>query len=457
MRVVIVGSGKLGTKLAETMILEDMDVTIIEKEINVIDRINEHLDVLTVHGSGLDISVLKEVEIKEKDLLVASTEKDETNTLICSLAKKLGCKKTIARIRDPEHLEQMDIIKSELGIDHVINPDLATAKSIEKYLLKSHSFHSDGFASEKVQMIDFNIELMEDFVGKKLMDLREFDNLLITAISRKGELIIPNGQTKLQEYDVIYVIGKKDSIDSLVRNLDKSALGKKVEKIMILGGSNISFYLAKNLSKHNIEVTIIEKDLDVCTRLSETLDHALIVHGDGTDMILLEDESLKEMDALVGLTGFDEANLLMGLMAKQMGVNKVVSKISKENYVKVMDRLDIDAAFNPIYITSSEILKIVRGGKILSVSLLLGGEAEVTEILLTEGVPVLGKSLEKLNLPGGIVIGAIVRDEEVIIPYGETILKAYDRLIVFSLAKDLDALKIFLKSERKGLFKWAME
>lgn len=457
MRVVIVGSGKLGTKLAETMILEDMDVTIIEKEIKVIDRINEHLDVLTVHGSGLDISILKEVEIREKDLLVACTEKDETNTLICSLAKKLGCKKTIARIRDPEHLEQVDIIKSELGIDHVINPDLATAKSIEKYLLKSHSFHSDGFASEKVQMIDFNIGVMKDFVGKKLMDLSEFNNLLITAISRKGELIIPNGQTELLEYDVIYVIGKKDSIDSLVRKLDKSALGKKVEKIMILGGSNISYYLAKSLFKREIEVTIIEKDIEICTNLSETLNGALIVHGDGTDMILLEDESLDQMDALIGLTGFDEANLLMGLMAKQMGVPKVVSKISKENYVKVMDRLDIDAAFNPVYITSSEILKIVRGGKILSVSLLLGGEAEVTEILLTEDVSVLGKSLEELDLPSGIVIGAIVRDEEVIIPYGQTKLESYDRLIVFSLAKDLDALKIFLKSERKGLFKWAMQ
>ena len=195
MKVIIVGAGKLGYKLAESMVSENIDVTLIDNNVDVIDRINEHLDVLTVIGNGIDISILRELNIKSYDLLVASTDSDESNTLICSLAKKLGCPKTVARIRNPEYMEQLDFIKSEMGIDFIINPDLATAQAIEKYLLKSHSFYSSGFASGKVRMIDFNIENMDEFVGKKLMALKDFNGLLITAVSRNGEIIIPDGTT----------------------------------------------------------------------------------------------------------------------------------------------------------------------------------------------------------------------------------------------------------------------
>lgn len=450
MRVILVGAGKLGHKLAETMVSENIDVTVIEKNPDAIDRINEHIDVLTVQANGMDVSILKELGVDKYDLLVACTSTDETNTLICTLAKKLGCNMTIARIRNPEYLEQIEFIKTKLGIDYVINPDLATAESIERYLLKTHSFHSDRFASGKVQMLDFNIETLDEFVGKRLMDLDDFDELLITAISRDGEIIIPDGNTILEEFDLIYVIGQTDKIDELSYKFDTALLDKQVANVMILGGSNIAFYLAEKLIKSNINVTIIEKDLEVCNELSEKLNDVLIIHGDATDILLLEDENLEEMDAVVGTTGFDEANLLMGLMAKQAGVPKVVSKISKENYSKIIDRLDVDAALNPIYITSSNILKIVRGGKIQSVSLLIGGDGEVTEILLSDKLAILGKTLEELDLPKGTIIGAIVRDGHVLIPSGNTVLKANDRIVVFSLKENLKDLKMFFRPEKKG-------
>ncbi len=451
MKVIVVGAGKLGRKLAETMVLEHIDVTVLEKNPDIVDMINKNLDVLTVQGNGIDISILKELNIETYDLLVASTSSDETNTVICTLAKKLGCKKTIARIRNPEYLEQIEFIKNKLGIDYVINPDLATAESIERYLLKSHSFYSDGFVSGKVQLMDFNIETMEEFVGKKLMELKDFDSLLITAISRDGEIIIPDGNTELQEFDLIYVIGKTSDIERLSNKFDDRLLSKKVEQVMILGGSNIAFYLSKMLTNSDINVTIIEKDLDTCNMLSEKLNDVLIIHGDATDLSLLEDENLKEMDALIATTGFDESNLLMGLMAKQMGIAKVVSKISRENYTKIIDRLDIDAALNPIYITSSKILKIIRGGKIMSVSLLIGGDGEVTEIILGKELDILDKNLQELELPEGIIIGAIVRRGQVIIPDGNTVLKARDRIVVFSLKENLDDLKMFFQPKKGGL------
>ncbi len=450
MKVIVVGAGKLGSKLAETMVSEHIDVTVIENDPVAIDRINTHIDVLTIQGNGIDISILKELNIETYDLLVACTSTDETNTIICTLAKKLGCRKTIARIRNPEYLQQVEFIKNKLGIDYVINPDLATAESIERYLLKSHSFYSDGFVSGKVQMMDFNIETMEEFVGKKLMELEGFEKLLIAAISRDGRVIIPDGNTVLQEFDLIYVIGKSGEIELLSKKFDTRHMGKPVKNIMILGGSNIAFYLAKKLLNHNINITIIERDMEICNRLSEQLNDVLIIHGDATDISLLEDENLQEMDAVVGTTGFDEANLLMGLMAKQAGIPKVVSKISKENYSKIIDRLDVDAALNPIYITSSKILKILRGGKIMSVSLLIGGDGEVTEIVLDEKLPILNKTLEELDLPKGIIIGAISRKGKVFIPDGNTRLQAKDRIVTFSLKENLDDLAMFFKPKRGG-------
>lgn len=451
MKVMIIGAGKLGYKLAESMVLEDIDVTVIDNNPKVIDYVNEHLDVLTVLANGIDISILRELGIKQYNLLVASTDSDETNTLICTLAKKLGCEKTIARIRNPEYMEQLDFIKNELGIDHIINPDLATAQAIEKYLLKNYSFYSGEFASGKVQMVDLNIEHMKEFVGKKLMELENFQGLLITAISRNGDIIIPNGSTKLLANDTIYVIGRSDDINKLNNRFTQDITRKDIERVMILGGSNIGFYLAEKLSKANIAVTLIEKDKERCQELSEILDDVLIIHGDGSDIHLLEEERISSMDAFVGVTGYDEENLLIALMAKQSGVRKTISKISRQNYTKIIDRLGIDAALNPIYITTSNILKYIRGGKIVSVSLLLGGDGEVTEIIIGKDLPIVGKTLEELKLPKGIIIGAIVHNGKVIIPNGKSVINADDRIVVFCLTEDLPTLKIFFKSHKGGV------
>lgn len=452
MKVMVVGAGKLGYKLAESMVSEGIDITVVDRDIEVIDMVNEHIDVYTVHGNGMDIELLKELDIKSYGLLVAVTSNDEANALICSLGKKMGCRKTVARIRERSYMKQIEFIKSELGIDYIVNPDLATAMAIERILLKSHSFHFGGFASGKVQIIDFNIEDLEDFVGKKLMDIEVFDEeLLIAAISRDGEIIIPNGNTVLNKNDVIYVIGKSTNIIKIAEMFSEGLDRREIERVMILGGSNIAYYLASRLSRQNIHITIIEKDKNKCLELSEALDNTLVIHGDGTDIHLLEDERISTMDAFVGVTGFDESNLLMGLMAKQSGVPRAISKISRDNYAKIIDRLGIDAALNPIYITASNILKLIRGGKIVSVSLLIGGDGEVTEIILDKDLSIINKTLDEIDIPDGIIIGTLVRNGEVIIPSGKTILKANDRVIVFSLAEDLKNLKkLFYRDKKEG-------
>ncbi|MGO1468765.1 MAG: Trk system potassium transporter TrkA [Tissierella sp.] len=451
MKVLIVGVGKLGYKLAQLMIDEGIDVTLIDNNGKVLEGINEHIDVLTIEANGIDINVLKEIDIKTYDLLVASTDSDETNTVVCLLSKKLGCKKTIARIRNPEYLMQLDFIKQEMGIDHIVNPDLDIARSIEKYLLKNYLFHSDEFASGKVQMLDFHIGSHQDFAGKKLKDLEGFETLLITAILRDGEIIIPYGDTILAENDTIYIIGETKDINDFNLKFGFNKVYKEIKKVMILGGSNTAYYLAKGLAKANIGVKIIEKRRLKAEALSRALEDALIIHGDGTDINLLEEEMLRNMDAFVGVTGMDEQNLLMALMCKQAGVTKTIAKVSRQNYTKIIDRLEIDAALNPVYITASNILKFIRGGKVVSVSLLLGGEAEVTEIIVSRDSPFIEKPLIDLNLPKGVVIGAIIRRGEVIIPKGNATILSDDRIVIFSLKEDLETLKRFFNPRKGGL------
>lgn len=451
MKALIVGGGKLGYELSKHMILEDIDVTLMDTNQDVLERINEHIDILTIVANGIDMNALKEIDINTYDLLVASTSSGETNTLICALAKKLGCKKTIARVRNPEYVEQLAFMKGELGIDEIINPDLATARAIEKYLLKSYIFHSDEFASGKVEMIDFNIGYHREFVGKKLMDLSGFDSVLITAISREGKIIIPHGNTKLESNDTIHIIGRNVDIDKFSKKHNFGRNAKEVKDVMILGGGNIAYYLAKELRKSKISVRIIEQDKLRAQELSDLLDNVLIIHGDGTDINLLEEEMLGHMDAFVGTTGFDEQNLLMALMAKQLGVNKCIAKISRPNYTNIIDRLGVDAALNPVSITASNILKFIRGGKIASVSLLLGGDAEVIEMVMEEDSFIFNKPLSHIDLPRGIIIGAIVRNGNVIIPKGDSVIKARDRIVVFCLTENLSALKMFFNPRKEGL------
>lgn len=451
MKVMIVGAGKLGYKLAEAMINEDIDVTLIDSNSKVIERINDHLDVLTVNANGLEVETLKELNIETYDLLLASTSSDETNTIICTLAKKLGCVKTIARIRNPEYTEQLDFIKNEMGIDHIVNPDLAIATEISRSLLKRYNFCSGNFAKGKVQMVDLNINNIKEFIGKKVMELDNINGMLIVAISRNGNIIIPDGSTELIKDDIIYVIGESRIVNSWENKYRPNINKRHIKRVMILGGGKIGHYLAKQLIESNVSVVIVEEDRERCQYLTNKLDNSLIIHGDGTDINLLEEEELSLMDAFVGATGYDEQNILMCLMAKQANVNKVIAKISRPSYSHVIDKLGIDLALNPVNITVSDILKFIRGGKVVSVSLLLGEEAEVIEVIVDEKLPVVGKKVSELGLPKGIIIGALVHKGKVIIPNGNTIINGRDRLIIFCLTENIPLVDMFLKANKGGV------
>lgn len=444
MKVMVIGAGKLGKKLATAMLNGEIHVTMVDNNSDVLERLKDHLDVLTVNANGMRKEVLEELNISSYDLIISVTSSDETNIIISSMAKKLGCISSVARIRNPEYASQIDFIKETYDIDHIINPELATANEILRYLMESYTFYFGDYSKGKVSLVNFNIKNLPDFVGKSISELKNMEELLIVAILRNSDIIIPHGGTDLEENDIIYIIGQKNKINGIARKLNASQDKKSVKKAMILGGGKIGYYLADSLSKKGIIIKIIESNENRCKELSDNLaDNVLVIHGNGTDVNLLEEEDLAGMDAFIGVTGFDEENLFMSLRAKQLNISKVIAKISRQSYIHVIEKLGIDMAINPVNITASEILKYIRGGRVVSVSLLLDGQAEVTEIIATKDLQILDKPIKSLNLPKGIILGSIVHKGKVVIPNGDSKIQVGDRVVIFSLLSEVHSLETF--------------
>ncbi|WP_077075701.1 Trk system potassium transporter TrkA [Aedoeadaptatus urinae] len=453
MRALIVGGGKLGMRLARSLVEENIEITVLDNDPRVIQKVNNELDVLTVTGNALDFNILRELDIEHYDLIIGTVTSDESNVLITSIAKKLGCKKAIARIRNPEYHSQIRLIKEELDIDYVINPENAAAMAIEKYLLKKYSLMGDEFAGGKVKLVEFNVGQEKEFVNKKLKDLDNFNELLIAAVSRRGYTFIPNGDTELKENDVILVIGARKNIDAFDRDHSKVTAVKPTKSVMILGGGKLGDYLCGLLLKDNIEVLVVEKDYDKAMSLKERHPDAVVIHGDGTDFNVLEEEVIHSYDAFVGATGIDETNILMALSMKEEGITKSVAKISRINFIGVLDKLNLDATFNPSFITASLILKLIRGKDALAINLMYDGNTEVAEIRLHDDLKVLDTPLMDLGLPKGILIAAIVRGQDVLIPNGRSRLHRGDRIIVFCKHNNVHMMKsYFYYQERGGLF-----
>ncbi|SET26963.1 trk system potassium uptake protein TrkA [Natronincola peptidivorans] len=451
MRLIIVGGGKLGYKLAESLSQEENDVIVIDIDSQVLQRINDHLDVLTIKANGAQLQTLEQLHIEKCDLIIAVTGSDETNVLVSVIAKKLGCKKVIARIRNPEYANQVEFIKENMEIDYIVNPELSMAREVAKYLLKGQALYMENFAKGKVGMVDFRVQNLTGIDGKKIKELDMAGPVLIVAICRNGEMIIPHGDTEILATDTIYLMGQKEGINNFSKVYGAPIDMRAVKKVLILGGGKAGYYLANKLTYNGVDIKIIEQDKERCKYLAENLKSGLVIHGDGTDINLLMEENIADMDALVSLTGLDEENLLITLLAKQYGVNKVIAKVSRSNYIPIIEQLGIDVAINPILITASEILRFIQGGRVVSISLLLGGKAEVLEIIARKESKIVGKKLANLGLPKGIIIGSILHEDKVIIPDGESIIHPGDRVIVFCLQSEVLALNKYFYRPQGGL------
>ncbi len=449
MNVAIVGAGKLGLKVISALLGGDHSITVIDKDEEILNKISQQMDVMVVNGNGKSISLLKECGIDSFDFLLAATDRDEKNIVIASFAKKLGCSKVIARVRDPEHMNQMEFIKDTMHIDYLVNPDMAITMEIYKYLVEKYTLNDGIFTSGKTALVQFHVKKMKQLIGLPMINVKKvLPSMLIVAISRNGKIIIPHGKTVIESNDTIYLIGEKAEISALHRKVHEKGKYTKLQKVMIVGGGKTGFYLAHRLAEFGISVKVIEKSKERCYYLSTHLDDVMVLHGDATDTSLLEEENIDEMDAFVTATGFDEENLLLALMAKQHGIEDVISKVSRESYKDLIEKMGIDMALNPLDIIASTILRYIQGSKKIISSLLIQGQAEIMEIIASDNMQLTNIPLRELELPDGVIIAAIHRGKQVIIPHGETVIEEDDRVTIFCLLSDIADLEGLFKQKR---------
>ena len=452
MRIAIVGAGKLGLKVINALVGGDHAITVFDVNEAVLNKIGQQYDVMTVAGNAKQISLLKDRAIGNFDFLIACTDSDEQNIVIASFAKKLGCSKVIARVRDPEHMNQMDFIMETMNIDHIVNPDLSITKEIYKYLVEKYTLTNGIFSSGKVSLVQFKVQKYRKLVGLSMVEVSKvLPNMLVVAISRNGKIIIPHGKTVIDEHDTLYLIGEKSEIVELHKKVHEKGKYTNLQKVMIIGGGKTGYYLAGKLAEFGIAVKIIEKSKERCYYLSTHLDDVMVLHGDATDTSLLEEENLDEMDAFVAATGFDEENLLLALIAKQRGIEDVISKVSHQSYKDLIEKMGIDMALNPLDIVASTILRYVQGSKKVIASLLIQGQAEIMEIIASNDMKLANVPLKDVALPDGVLIAAIHRGQQVIIPNGDTRILADDKVTIFCLLTDIGELEKLFTSKKAFL------
>ena len=449
MKIAVVGAGKLGMKVVNALVGGNHSITVIDKNEAILNKISQQYDVLVSCGNAKQISLLRRESINTFDFLIACTDSDEKNIVIASCAKKLGCTKVIARVRDPEHMNQIDFIKETMNVDHIVNPDLGITLEIYKYLVEKYTLTNGIFSSGKVSLVQFKAKRLPRLIDLSMVEVSKvLPNMLVIALSRNGKIIIPHGQTTIEAEDTVYLIGEKNQIAELHRKVYEKGKYTDLQKVMIAGGGKTGYYLADKLSEFGVSVKLIEKSKERCYYLSTHLDDVMVLHGDATDSVLLEEENLDEMDAFVAATGLDEENLLLALIAKQRNIEDVIAKVSRQSYKDLIERMGVDMVLNPLDIVASNILRYIQGSKRIISYLLIQGQAEIMEIIASDDMKLANTPLKYVKLPDGVLVAAIHRGPKVIIPNGDTKIMADDKVTIFCLLSDIGELEKLMTNKR---------
>ena len=454
MNIVIVGGGKIGFSLAEQLVEENHDVTVVDSDEGVLRRAGDQLDVMTVRGNGVSAATLQESGADKADLLVAATNSDEVNMVCCLTAKDQGAKHTIARIRNPEYTASVAELRRNLKIDMAINPENTTAVEIARLLRFPSAADIETFCRGMVELMGFRLQEGDFLVGQPLyalpLDVRKL-SLLFCAVERNGEVTIPNGSFVPQVDDKLYMIGRPNSLDQFFRLLGRYA--PKIKQVFLLGGGKVSAYLAGILDHMGIRLKIIEQNEERCRLLSERFPRVTVICGDGTDPELLKSENLAASDAFVALSDRDEENLIISLYARQQGISKVITKCNRQNYTGIVRSLGLDSVVSPNFVTASNIVHVVRGlqnsqGSVMnSLHRIADGGAEAIEFTVGPGTSHLGVPLKELRLRPGVLLAVIVRKNDIIIPEGSSSLQEGDRVIIIARGSGVLDLNDIYRSE----------
>ncbi len=448
MKVIIIGAGEVGYHIAKALSPKN-DVIIIENAEEASKRADE-LDVLVIEGNGANAEILSKI-LQDADLLVAVTGLDEVNIVACMTAKlitrgKPGWKetKTIARVSNPDYIDSPVTSRAQVGIDLMICPELSLASEIAEILSSPSAISAEMFADGKVRMTEFAISPESKLVGKQIKDLRLADCCIVSAIFRDHEIIIPHGSDIIEANDHMVVVGKPETMEGLGRTFGSQVPNKS--KVLIIGCGIVGFYLAKLIDKNeNADLKIIEYSKSRCIEVAETLENALILNGDGTDLSLLREEGIENMDVVISVTDSDEKNLLCALLGKQLGAKKVIARADRSDYLPLFEMVGIDLAVSPREATVSEVLKLTMGRGIQTLTTFEGEKAEIIEYTVSQGSKIVGKPLNKVKFPKGALINMVVRGRDTIVPRGDFIIENQDRVVIFSMASAMLEIEKFFR------------
>ena len=444
MKIVVVGAGKVGYSLAQRLAQDQHDVYVIEKNGDRIKNLENSLDVNLVQGNGSSISLLQEIGIADMGMLIAVTDSDEVNMLACMLGKAAGIPKTIARVRDNEYDSGTNAsIRERLGIDLFINPEMVTAQEIYKVLKTPAALDVEDFASGAVRLVEFKIRNNLNVTGIPLRKLELPPNVLVVGIMRGGEMIIPHGESTLEYLDNVFFLGAKESIDQVEVWLNE--VSRPTQRVVIIGAGLIGRNLTLLLEADGYDVKVIEKDLDRCEQLAALVSRSIVIHGDGTDIDLLQAEEISDNDVIICLTDDDKLNLLVALLAKHLGVPKTFVRVGRLEYITLMEQVGIDVVFSPRLLTSGQILRLIREGEnLINIFTFEGSKAEAIEISITNRSNLMNQYLKDLKFPGKSLVGAVVRDNRTIVPKGDTQLVEGDHIVIFTLPEYVNKLLTYV-------------
>lgn len=449
MKIIIVGIGKLGEYLAKNLVKEKNEVTLIDVDFTTTMDVINNQDLNYIVGSGLDANILLEAGIADCDLLISVMENDEQNVMCSLLGKKLGAKHTIARIRTPEYSNSVNLLKDELGLSMLINPEALTALHIARALSIPSAMDATTFLKGRIQLVSFKVKENSPIDRITVSGIsKKVDDLIICAVERDEKIIVPSGNTKLLADDKIYVSGTTKSINKFL--IFSELIQEKTKKVIISGGSSTAVYLAKHLLEMGMQVKIIEINEERCKVLSEKLPEALIIHGDVSDQNILFEEGIESCDAFIALTSIDEENIVYSMFASMHKVPKIITKINHINLDGIVEKTHIDTVITPHKIASHQIVQYVRAMKdsdkssceaIYSVD----DSFEMLEFTIKDDFKALNTKIKDIDFKEGSLVIAIMRGKSVIFPTGNHYIKEGDIVVVIDTKDELGDINDILK------------
>lgn len=452
MKIVIIGAGKVGKKIADRLTAEGHDIIVVDNDASRLNTLMNDQDVMCVLGNGAFYEVQTEAEVNRADVVIAATPQDEVNMLCCMLAKKIGAKRCIARVRTPGYYRQLGFIREELGLSMTVNPEFAAASEIMRVLILPAAAQVEVFAGGRVELVEFKISENNPIVGSTLAEVyKKYKiKILVCAVQRGGEVIIPDGDFVPQAGDRMSIASNHEEAERFFKKI--GAKHEKIKSVMIVGGGRIGYYLAKQLIAIGMDVKIIENDYKRCVELSENLPEASVINADGTDHIVLKEEGIEHVDAFAALTGIDEENMIMAMYAKTKSVKKVISKINRGSYMSISDNIGLDSVVSPKQLAANNILGYIRAMKnsensnnVETIYKVVDEKVEALEFIVREDASYLNKPLKELKTRRDVLIASIVRNRRPIVPGGDDYISKGDSVIVVTTRENLhDLREIFI-------------